>query len=99
MNLIKKGSWVQIENIILKVGERADDVPEETKNVPLKVFQKGYLQDDAQIGEEVTIRTIIGRTIEGKLIANNPKYNHDFGRPITELLSVGKEFRELINWA
>jgi len=96
MNLIKKGSWVQIEKIILKVGERADNVPEETKNVPLKVFQKGYLQEDAQIGEEVTIRTIIGRTIEGKLIANNPKYNHDFGRPIPELLSVAKEFRELI---
>jgi len=95
MNLIKKGSWVQIEKIVLKVGERADNIPEETKNVPLKLFQKGYLQADAQIGEKVTIRTIIGRNIEGELIAENPKYSHDFGRPIPEFLSVAKEFREL----
>ena len=96
MSLIKKGSWVQIESVLLEPGERAPNLPEETKKVPLKIWAKGYLIEDAEIAQTVTIKTIIGRKMEGKLIAKNPRYKHDFGRPIPELLSVGEEFREII---
>lgn len=97
MSKIKKGTWVQIKKVLLEPSERAQNIPEETKKVPLKLLVKGYLQEDAHEGEEVKIKTIIGRKIQGKLVAENPRYQHDFGRPIPELLSVGKEFREILN--
>ncbi len=97
MKKIKKGSWVQIEQTLLEPGERAPQVPKETQQTPLKLWVKGYLQEDAEIGERVRIKTIIGRRLEGKLLAENPRYEHDFGRPIPELLSVGKEFRKIID--
>ncbi len=97
MSVVKKGSWVQIESILLNPEERSPNLPEETKKVSLKLWVKGYLQEDADIGEEVVVKTIIGRKVTGKLIAENPKYKHDFGRPIPELFSVGKEFRKIIN--
>ena len=31
--IIKKGSWVQIHYIVLQPSERADNVPEDTKQV------------------------------------------------------------------
>ena len=96
MSEVKQGSWVQIERKLLDVGDRAPQVPEETKKVPLKLWVKGYLQEDAEFGEIVKIKTSIGRILEGKLVAHNPRYEHNFGRLIPELLSVGEEFRELI---
>ncbi|GAB6139048.1 2-amino-4-oxopentanoate thiolase subunit OrtA [Halanaerobaculum tunisiense] len=99
MKQIEKGSWVQIKQTLLEAGERAPQVPEETQEVPLDLWVKGYLQEDAEIGDKVTIETIVGRTLEGELVAENPRYEHDFGKPIPELISVGKEFQELIQGA
>ena len=39
----RKGDWVRIHNIVLKVGERASTIPEETQNVPLEMWDKGFL--------------------------------------------------------
>jgi hypothetical protein len=39
--IIKKGSWVQIHYIVLQPSERADNVPEDTKQVPLELWVKG----------------------------------------------------------
>lgn len=96
MGKVKKGSWVQIEQVLLEPGERAPNVPEETQKVPLKLWVKGFLLDDAEIGDEVEIRTIIGRILKGKLVAENPRYEHDFGKPIPELLSVREDFMKVI---
>lgn len=93
---VPKGSWVQIEQVVLKPEERAPQVPEDTKAVPLMLWVKGTLLEDASLGETVEIETAIGRRLTGKLVAENPPYTHGFGRPVQELLSVGKEFRELI---
>ncbi|HOV28869.1 MAG TPA: 2-amino-4-oxopentanoate thiolase subunit OrtA [Synergistales bacterium] len=93
---VPKGSWVQIEQVVLKPEERAPQVPEDTKAVPLMLWVKGTLLEDASLGETVEIETAIGRRLTGKLVAENPPYTHGFGRPVPELLSVGKEFRELI---
>lgn len=92
---IAKGSWVQIEQVVLKPGERAPHVPEDTKAVPLMLWVKGTLLEDAFIGDTVEIETAIGRRMSGKLVAENPPYTHGFGRPIPELLTVGAEFRAL----
>lgn len=92
----KKGQWVQIHQIVLQPHERAPHLPDDTKQVPLELRVKGFLQDDAKIGDEVTIETIIGRKLIGKLEVVNPRYEHDFGEPIPELLTIGREARELL---
>lgn len=93
---IAKGSWVQIEQVVLEPGERAPHVPEDTKTVPLMLWVKGTLLEDASIGDTAEIETAIGRRMSGKLVAENPPYIHGFGRPIPELLGVGAELRALL---
>ncbi|GAI46461.1 unnamed protein product, partial [marine sediment metagenome] len=64
MSYAKKGDWVQISKIVLPPGKRAPQIPEETQKVPLKKMVKGFLLHDAEKGDEVTIRTVIGREIK-----------------------------------
>ena len=91
------GDWVRIHNIILEVGERATNIPEDTQNVPLEMWDKGFLLDDnAKIGDMVKVETYIGRVIEGRLIELNPYYKHDFGKSVPELLYIGRQARELL---
>ena len=96
MSYAKKGDWVQISRIVLPPGKRAPQVPEETQRVPLKKMVKGFLLQDAEKGDKVTIRTVIGREIKGKLKMKNPVYPHDFGEPVPELLPIGREIWEII---
>ncbi len=93
----KKGDWVRIHNIVLEVGQRAPNIPEDTQNVPLEVWDKGFLlNDEANIGDIVEVETYIGRKVEGKLIEVNPYYEHDFGKCIPELMYIGRQVRSLI---
>jgi len=93
----KRGDWVRIHNIVLEVGQRATNIPEETQKVPLEMWDKGFLlEDSANIGDNVKIETYIGRKIEGKLIEVNPYYEHDFGKCVPELLYIGRQARELL---
>ena len=92
-----KGQWVKIHNIILDPSQRAPTVPEDTKKVPLEMWLNGFLnQEEAVVGEEVMIKTVIGRTVKGKLIEIDPRYDHSFGKPIAELLAIGPQVRDLI---
>jgi len=93
---ILKGCWVQIHNVILAVGERAPQVPEDTKATPLQMWVKGFLQEDAFLGDRVKISTVTDRIVEGKLVAVNPAYQVDFGEPQPELLTIGRELRKLL---
>ncbi len=93
----KKGDWVQIEVRLLEIEDRSPNLPEDTKKVPLEMRVKGFLEDkNAEIGQNVKIRTFSGRLVEGNLIAVNPKYEHNFGEPVPELLTIGMELRELL---
>jgi hypothetical protein len=93
---IAKGSWVQVEQVVMKPAERAPQVPEDTKAVPLMLWVKGTLLEEASVGDTVEVETAIGRRMTGKLVAENPPYIHGFGRPIPELLGVGAELRALV---
>ncbi len=94
----KKGDWVRIHNIVLEAGKRAPNVPEDTQKVPLEMWVKGFLLDEAaNIGDRVQIETYIGRKVEGTLVEVNPYYKHDFGKCVPELLYIGKQVRDLIN--
>jgi len=86
--MIKKGSFVQIEKTILAPEERAPQVPEDTKKTPYMLWINGFLMEDSEIGDEVKIKTLIGRIQKGKLVDKNVRYSHDFGSPIPELLEV-----------
>ena len=94
--IVKKGSWVELYRVILAPGERAPQVPDDTKRVPLEMRVKGFLIRDAKIGDEASIVTAAGRTIAGRLTEANPAYTHGFGPPIVELISIGREVRRIV---
>lgn len=90
----QKGDWVQICTVILPAGQRAPQVPPETQAVPLKMYNKGFAEHPAEIGETVSITTVIGQTLKGELVAVNPRYGHDFGEPVPELMHIGISLRK-----
>jgi 2-amino-4-ketopentanoate thiolase alpha subunit len=93
----KQGDWVQIHNVILPPGQRAPQVPEDTQKVPLEMWLKGFLDDaEAEIGQQVTITTVIGRQVQGELVVVAPAYPHNFGQPVPELLTLGRELRAML---
>ena len=87
----KKGDWVRIHSVVLQPDERAAAVPEDTKRVPLELWTKGTLQNDASMGDAVTVVTRTGRTVAGTLIEVNPHYEHSFGNFVPELQKAGDE--------
>ena len=94
--MIKKGEWVRIHKIILEPSERAPQVPEDTKKLPLQMWDKGFLQEDAEIGDNVIVETVSGRKETGTLIEVNPYYEHDFGKFVPELLAIDKQVRGIL---
>lgn len=97
MDYAKKGSWVRIHNVVLTPDQRASQVPEDTRAVPLEMWTKGFLIDDkAKTGDTVTVETYIGRKISGKLIEIKPYFEHDFGKCIPELLYIGRQLRGIL---
>ena len=96
MERVDKGTWVEIHSIVLVAGERAPQVPEDTRAVPLELRAKGWLVAPAAPGDQVTIVTAAGRSLRGTLVEVNPAYSHGFGPPVPELLSIGAEVRALL---
>lgn len=97
--MIPKGTWVQIHDILLQPGERAQNLPEDTRKTPLQMWDKGYLLRDAEMGERVEVRTAVGRTVSGTLVAVNPAFHHDFGDFVPEILSIGDILRSTLGEA
>ncbi|MDI9507132.1 MAG: 2-amino-4-oxopentanoate thiolase subunit OrtA [Bacillota bacterium] len=93
---IKKGAWVQIKKIILAPEERAENIPADSKNVPLIMWVKGFLLEDAALGDEVAIETITGRLEKGTLVSANPAYKHDYGDFVPELLEINKKAKGIV---
>ena len=97
MKNAKKNDYIQIKIVLLNPEDRKSGLPEDTATKPLIAFVKGYLvQDEAEIGQTVTIKTPIGREMEGELIAVNPAYGYDYGAPVPELLSIGAELHAIL---
>ena len=94
--MAKKGDWALIHNLILKPEERAPQVPNDTKKVPLEMWVKGFLSQDTNIGEEVEVKTITGRIVRGKLVEVNPTYKHDYGDFVPELLQIGLQLKGIL---
>jgi len=94
--MIKKGEWVLIHRNVLEPSQRAPQVPDDTKQVPLELWVKGYLQSDANVGDEVTVLTRTKREERGTLLEANPYYKHDFGKFVPELLVVSEQVRDIL---
>jgi hypothetical protein len=92
----RKGDWGEIRFVLLAPEERTASLPADTRRVPLEARLKGFLRADARVGEEVEIETVLGRRATGTLTGLFPPPGHTFGRPVPELLSVGRELRALL---
>ncbi|MDN5279228.1 MAG: 2-amino-4-ketopentanoate thiolase alpha subunit [Clostridiales bacterium] len=86
---VKAGTWVEIEKMILSSDQRAPQVPEDTRKTPYIMRVAGFLTSDAKIGDEVKIKTLIGRELNGTLKVVRPHYEHSFGETVEELLNIG----------
>jgi len=87
--MIEQGTYVRIRKTVLKPEERSSNLPDDTKQVPFKIWVKGYLQDDwADLFDIVTVKTIDGRLETGRLKEANPPYRHSYGDFVPEILCV-----------
>ena len=93
----KRRDWVRIYKVVLMPEERAGNLPEDTKKVPLEMWDKGFLiNDNAIIGDDVEVETIIGRKISGKLVEINPNFDVNFGKGVTETMYIGRQLKEML---
>lgn len=92
-----KGDWVRIYQVVLRPEERGDNLPEDTKLVPLEMWDKGFLMEDtAAIDDQVTVETMVGRQISGQLVEINPSFDIDYGACVTETLYIGRQLRDML---
>lgn len=87
------GEWVEVERVLLEPAERSSNLPADTAALPLLVWVKGFARAEAALGEELTVETMTGREVRGRLSAVLPGYFHTFGQPIAELTHVGPDLR------
>ena len=92
-----KNEWVQIHLIVLKPAERAENIPDDTRMLPLEQWVKGNLvEESAALGDTVTVVTRTGRIVTGTLCAEQPCYEHSFGKYIPELHAVDDMVKEIV---
>lgn len=90
------GDWVEVERVLFEPAARSSNLPPETAEKPLVMWVKGFARTDAQVGAEVTVETMTGREVTGRLTEVNPGYDHTFGDPAPELVAVGRDARARI---
>ncbi len=86
--MIEKNTYVRIRRTLMKPEERSPHLPEDTKKVPLKMWVKGYLQEEADCFDIVTVKTTTGRFETGRLKEANPPYKHTYGDFVPEILKL-----------
>lgn len=94
--MAKKGDWVRIHSVVLKAEERTAKIPEDTQKCDLEMWTKGELQEDAEIGDVVTVKTACGRQEKGTLIEVGPYYTHSYGTFVPEIIEIDKQLREIM---
>jgi len=95
--MVEKGTWVSIRKTILEPKDRAAGIPEDTAATPLVMWVNGFLQGDANIGDQVTVLTRMNRVEEGNLEEVNPTTQVDYGNYVPEIIQIGIQAREILN--
>jgi 2-amino-4-ketopentanoate thiolase alpha subunit len=85
--------WVEVERVLLEPTERSANLPAETAEKPLVSWVKGFAKSEASLGDELTVETMTGRLVTGRLSEIGPGYYHTFGAPIPELVHIGRDLR------
>lgn len=96
--MAKKGQWVRIHRVVLKADERTAKLPEDTQKCDLQMWVKGYLQNDAEIGDEVEVITATDRIEKGTLIEEDPYYTHSYGKFVPEIVEIDRRVREIMKF-
>ena len=97
--MAKKGDWVRIHSVVLKAEERTAKLPEDTQKCDLEQWTKGFLQEDqAKVGDVVTVKTAVGRLEKGTLLEENPHYTHSYGEFVPEIVEIDRQLREIMNF-
>ena len=94
--LITKNTWVQISRVILTPENRAKNIPDDTSICPLTMWVKGFLLDNANLGDEVSVKTITGRIEFGTLVQIHPTYHHNYGEFVPELLVIDQMVKNIL---
>ena len=95
--MAKRNDWVRIHRNVLEPVERTGKLPEDTKKVPLEMGVKGRLvNDSAEIGDEVTVITSVGREEHGKLLEVDPCYELNYGAYVPEILAMDEQLRGVL---
>ena len=90
--MVKKGTFVSAKAIILEADARAENIPKDTQSVPLVAWIFGELLGDANIGDQVSIKTPTGRIEYGILEEIEPIINVDYGSFVLELKGIGGDY-------
>jgi hypothetical protein len=93
---VPAGAWVEISQVVLRAGERAPNVPQDTAETDFVARVRGFLNEPALLGETATVRTLVGRDVTGRLTDVNPRNPADFGDPVPELLALGVAARQAL---
>lgn len=93
---VKKGDWVKIHRVIFTPEQRAPQVPDDTKKVPLEMWVKGFCESDAQLGDEVEVITMTGRKERGTIVETDPTFSHSFGQFVPEILQIGIQLKDIL---
>ena len=93
---VPAGAWVEISQVVLRAGERAPNVPQDTAETDFVARVRGFLSEPASLGETATVRTLVGREVAGRLTTVNPRNPADFGDPVPELLALGVAARKAL---
>lgn len=93
---VPAGTWVQVHRVLLVPGERAPGLPADTAGRPYEGWVKGFLVQEAGVGENATVRTPAGRLYSGRLVSVLPPYEHSFGPPVPALSAIGPALRQLL---
>ena len=80
--MIEKNAFVQIYKTILRPNERAKNIPNDTRSIPMEMRVKGFLLTRAKVGDIVQIQTATGRIEEGILLVVEPYFTHNFGHHV-----------------
>jgi len=94
--MVKSGTWVSIRSTILEAGNRAANIPEDTANVPLDMWVKGYLVQDCDLGGLATVHTVTGRVETGVLEEVQPTTVVNYGDFVPEVLQIGVTVRKIL---
>ena len=95
--MVTKGTWVSVRKTILEPKDRAAGIPEDTAVTPLMMWVNGFLQEDAKVGDEVSVCTMMNRVEEGILEEVNPTTQVDYGSYVPEIVQIGIQARKILS--